>query len=193
MNGIYPTLSSNGRIVGCKSYGSLDSGLWIAGSVNVTATDNEIYESTTGFEVTVSKNLYATNNYIHNNVVGIGLYHPNMAGTEPDYPSYDNWVFENNHVYDNNLPNPAPAGTFQYALQSGIGLLLVGVSEHTIKNNVFEDNGWAGVKDCQHRMHIIGPYLFLLVSRTFHIHLTFPGPCSRFLHSTKNSFSNRLR
>lgn len=48
MNGIYPTLSSNGRIVGCKSYGSLDSGLWIAGSVNVTATDNEIYESTTG-------------------------------------------------------------------------------------------------------------------------------------------------
>ena len=48
MNGIYPTLSSNGRIVGCKSHGSLDSGLWIAGSNNVTATGNEIYESTTG-------------------------------------------------------------------------------------------------------------------------------------------------
>lgn len=48
MNGIYPTLSSNGRIVGCKSYGSLDSGLWIAGSNNVTATGNEIYQSTTG-------------------------------------------------------------------------------------------------------------------------------------------------
>lgn len=102
-----------------------------------------------GFEVTVSKNLYVTNNDIHNNVVGIGLYHPNMAGTNPDYSSYDSWIFENNHVYDNNLPNTAPSGTFQAALQSGIGLLLVGISEHTIKNNVFEDNGWAGVRQCR--------------------------------------------
>jgi len=47
-NGIYPTLSSNGSIVGCKSHGSFDSGLWVAGSVNVTAINNEIYESTTG-------------------------------------------------------------------------------------------------------------------------------------------------
>jgi len=47
-NGIYATLSSNGSVVGCKSHGSLDSGLWIAGSVDVTADNNEIYESTTG-------------------------------------------------------------------------------------------------------------------------------------------------
>jgi hypothetical protein len=45
---VYATLSSNGSVVGCKSHGSLDSGLWIAGSVDVTADNNEIYESTTG-------------------------------------------------------------------------------------------------------------------------------------------------
>eukprot|EP00984_Skeletonema_dohrnii_P025148 scaffold14268_cov154-Skeletonema_dohrnii-CCMP3373.AAC.1 len=99
-----------------------------------------------GFEVTVSKNVYATNNHIHGNVVGIGLYHPFMAGTTPDYSSYDNWVFENNLVYDNNLmPNPAPPGTFRAALFPGVGLLLFGVSNHTIQDNIFKNHEWAGV------------------------------------------------
>eukprot|EP00984_Skeletonema_dohrnii_P025149 scaffold14268_cov154-Skeletonema_dohrnii-CCMP3373.AAC.2 len=47
-NGIHPTLSSNGSIVGCKSHGSLAAGLSVDGSVDVTAFDNEIYNSTTG-------------------------------------------------------------------------------------------------------------------------------------------------
>jgi hypothetical protein len=109
-----------------------------------------------------------------------------MAGTDPDYPSFDNWVFENNHVYDNNLPNPAPAGTFQYALQSGVGLLLVGISEHTIKENVFEKNGWAGVRKCQ---NILLSLLDCVVDSSLFLYLTFPGHCSRVLHRRTIGFS----
>ena len=145
-NGIYPTLSSNGRIAGSTASGSLDAGLWIAGSADITALDNEIYESTTGFEVTVSRNLHVSNNKIHDNTVGIGLYHPNMAGTKPDWMTYENWTFEGNRVYENNLPNPAPPDTFQYGLESGVGALLIGVSSHTIEGNVFDGNDWAGVR-----------------------------------------------
>jgi len=46
-NGIYPTLSSNGVVSSCTSSGSGDAGIWIAGSQNVTATDNEVYNSIT--------------------------------------------------------------------------------------------------------------------------------------------------
>lgn len=144
-NGIYPTLSSNGIVNDCTSHGSLDAGIWIAGSQNVTATDNQVYNSVTGFEVTVSNKLYVANNRIYNNVVGLGLYHPNMAGTNPGYPSFDDWVFENNQIYENNLPNTAPPGSFQGALVSGVGVLLVGISGHTIQDNSIKGNDWAGV------------------------------------------------
>lgn len=95
--------------------------------------------------MTVSNKLYVANNRLYNNVVGLGLYHPNMAGTSPDYPAFDEWIFENNHIYDNNLPNTAPPNTFQAALLSGVGVLLVGISGHTIQDNIIEDNDWAGV------------------------------------------------
>lgn len=99
-----------------------------------------------------------------------------MAGTDPDSPPYDNWVFENNHVYDNNLPNSAPSGTMESSLQPGVGLLLIGSSEHTIKGNVFEDNGWAGVrkKVCQLLFDyfcVVGPpFSFVYFSSNFFSH-----------------------
>ena len=82
-NGLYPTLSMNGRIEGCISYGSLDAGLWVAGSTQVQVQDNDFFDSVTGLEVTVQKDLYIANNYVHDNVVGVGMYHANIAGTAP--------------------------------------------------------------------------------------------------------------
>lgn len=74
VNGLYATLSSNGLINECVSTGSLDSGVWVAGSTDTNVTSTEIYSSVTGLEVTVSDNLYLAHNDIHDNVVSTIFY-----------------------------------------------------------------------------------------------------------------------
>src|SRR5688572_16531531 len=143
-NGLYPTLSTNGLVQSNVSYGALDTSLWVAGSDGVRVIGNELYGSPTGLEITVANNVLATHNDIHDNTVGVGLYHPNAAGN-PQRPVMANWVIEHNHIHDNNLPNPAPAGSFQAGLLPGFGILLLGVSDHVIAKNDIERNDSAGI------------------------------------------------
>ena len=143
-NGIYPTLSANGLVADNVSYGSLDTALWVAGSENVRVIGNELYGSPTGLEITVANNVWASFNDIHDNTVGVGLYHPNAAGNAQK-PVMANWVIALNHIHDNNLPNPAPAGSFQAGLLPGYGVLLLGVSDHVVAANNVEGNDSAGI------------------------------------------------
>jgi hypothetical protein len=55
------------------------------------------------------------------------------------------WVISQNNVYDNNLANPAPDGSFQQGLPSGVGILLLGVSGHVIEKNVVQNNDFGGI------------------------------------------------
>mmetsp|Transcript_13879 Transcript_13879/g.30126 ORF Transcript_13879/g.30126 Transcript_13879/m.30126 type:complete len:415 (-) Transcript_13879:370-1614(-) len=142
-NGLYLTISSHGLVKNSKSTGSFDSALWVAGSTDVNVTGTELAYSTTGFEVTVSADVDGKNNYIHDNTVGIGLYHPNMAGTDEE--NEGNWHFQNNRIHNNNLPNPAPVGSFSSYLPSGIGVLVVGVSDNLIERNAIQGNNYAGI------------------------------------------------
>jgi hypothetical protein len=143
-NGIYPTLSANGLVANNVSYGSLDTAMWVAGSENVRVIGNEVFESTIGYEITVSNNVLSTHNDIHDNTVGVGLFHPNAAGN-PQLPVMADWVFEHNDIYDNNLENPAPPGSFQAGLFPGYGVLLLGVSDHVISKNDITGNDSAGI------------------------------------------------
>jgi hypothetical protein len=143
-NGIYPTLSANGLVQNNVSYGSLDTAMWVAGSENVRVIGNEVFGSVIGFEITVSNNVWVTQNKIHGNTLGIGLFHPNGAGNPPK-PVMKNWVIERNDVRDNNRPNNAEPGTFQSALPPGIGILLAGVSDHVIAKNNVADNDFVGI------------------------------------------------
>jgi parallel beta-helix repeat protein len=143
-NGIYPTLSANGLVRDNVSYGSLDTAMWVAGSENVRVIGNELFGSVIGFEITVSDNVWVTQNKIYNNTVGIGLFHPNGAGNPPK-PVMANWIIEHNDVRDNNRANDAPDGSFQSALPPGIGILVAGVSDHTIAKNRVEGNGFVGI------------------------------------------------
>jgi hypothetical protein len=143
-NGLYPTLSANGLVQDNVSYGSLDTSLWVAGSENVRVIGNELYGSPTGLEITVANNVLATHNDIHDNSVGVGLYHPNAAGN-PQRPVMANWVIAHNRIYDNNLPNPAPPGSFQAGLLPGYGILLLGVSDNVIAKNDVRGNDSAGI------------------------------------------------
>jgi len=143
-NGIYPTLSANGLVQNNVSYGSLDTAMWVAGSENVRVIGNEVFDSVIGFEITVSNNVWVTQNKIHNNTLGIGLFHPDGAGN-PSKPVMANWVIEQNDVRDNNAPNKAAETTFQGKLPPGIGILLLGVSDHVIAKNVVEGNQYVGI------------------------------------------------
>jgi parallel beta-helix repeat protein len=143
-NGIYPTLSANGLVRNNVSYGSLDTSMWVAGSENVRVIDNELFGSPIGFEITVSNNVFVTQNEIYGNTVGVGLFHPNAAGNPP-IAEMRRWVIHDNHIYDNNLPNPAPITSFQGALPSGVGVLVLGVSDHTVVRNRVEDNDFVGI------------------------------------------------
>jgi len=143
-NGIYPTLSANGLVRDNVSYGSLDTAMWVAGSENVRVIGNELYGSVIGFEITVSNNVWVTQNKMYGNTVGIGLFHPNGAGNPPK-SVMANWIIEHNDVRDNNLPNNAPEGSFQSALPPGIGIIVAGVSDHTIAKNRVEGNGFVGI------------------------------------------------
>jgi hypothetical protein len=99
-----------------------------------------------GFEITVSHNVLFTQNKVYDNTVGIGLFHPNGAGNPPTAVSaLTNWVIEHNDVRNNNRPNEALPGTFQSALPPGIGILLAGVSSHTIGKNTVSGNGFVGI------------------------------------------------
>ena len=88
--------------------------------------------------------MVVTRNDIHDNVVGVGLFHPNAAGNPP-LPVMQDWVISNNYIHDNNLPNPAPPNSFQAGLPLGGGVLLLGVSDHVVQRNRIEGNDFYGV------------------------------------------------
>jgi parallel beta-helix repeat protein len=148
-NGIWPTLSANGQVKNNVAYGSLDSALWVEASQNVRLIDNEVAASPTGIEVTLSSDIAIENNDVHDNTVGIGLYHPAAAGLpQQDWPPapYGNWQVANNRIHGNNMANPvAGAGGEVAMLPPGLGVLILGVSHVDVKQNWVEKNSFVGV------------------------------------------------
>jgi len=143
-NGLYPTLSANGLVRNNSSYGSLDTAMWVAGSENVRVIGNELFGSVIGFEITVSNNVVVKHNEIHDNTVGVGLFHPNAAGNAP-IEVMEDWIIEGNEIYNNNRENMAVPGTMQAGLPPGAGVLLLGVSDHVVRENRVEDNNLVGI------------------------------------------------
>ena len=143
-NGIYPTLSANGLVRNNESYGSLDTAMWVAGSENVRVIGNVLHSSVIGFEITVSNNVEVTQNDIYQNTVGVGLFHPGGAGNPP-LPVMKNWNVQQNRIYDNNRVNNAPPGSFQAELPSGVGVLMLGVSDNVISKNTVSGNDFLGI------------------------------------------------
>lgn len=146
-NGIWPTLSANGLVKKNVAYGSQDSALWVEASENVRVINNEFHHSPTGLEITVSKEITAEKNDVHDNTVGIGLYHPAAAGLPPLQPLSDNgyWHIVDNYVHDNNEPNSAPEGSQSAGLPPGGGILLLGVDHVDLQRNRIENNDFFGI------------------------------------------------
>ncbi|MEM8941994.1 MAG: right-handed parallel beta-helix repeat-containing protein [Pseudomonadota bacterium] len=143
-NGLYPTLSANGLVSENESYGSLDTAMWIAGSENVRVIGNTLHDSVIGFEITVSNNVTVERNLIHNNNVGVGLFHPDGAGNPP-LETMANWRIFDNNIAFNNGGAVAPEGSFQSLVPTGSGVLVLGVSDHEVIGNTVANNGYVGI------------------------------------------------
>lgn len=154
-NGIWPTLSANGLVKKNVSYGSLDSALWIEASENVRVIKNDLSFSPTGLEITVSKNIEAKKNHVHNNSVGIGLYHPSAAGLAPLGGDGD-WEISNNYVHNNNSANNAPPNSMSATLPPGGGILVLGVDRVNVKNNRIENNDFYGIAVIDYCAAVLG-------------------------------------
>jgi hypothetical protein len=149
-NGIWPTLSANGLVKKNVAYGSLDSALWVEGSENIRVLDNDLHHSPTGLEITVSKQVTVQKNEVHDNTVGIGLYHAAAAGLgpgTPGLPAYSEngpWHIVSNNVHDNNAPNIGE-GSLVKQLPPGGGILILGVDKVDVQKNQIENNNFFGV------------------------------------------------
>ncbi len=120
------------------------------GVENVRVLNNNLYNSPTGLEITVSKEITVQKNDVHDNTVGIGLYHAAAAGLGPETPGLpayaDNgpWHIISNNVHDNNAPNIGE-GSLVKLLPPGGGILLVGVDKVDLQKNTIENNDFYGV------------------------------------------------
>lgn len=151
-NGIFPTLSANGLVKKNVAYGSTDAALWVEGSQNVRVLKNELATSPTGLEVTISNNVTIQKNNIHDNTIGIGLYHPTTAGLpEADWPDfsadggYGYWHVLSNDIHDNNSANTASEGSETAQLPYGGGILVLGAQNVDIQKNRIERNNFFGI------------------------------------------------
>ena len=143
-NGFYATVSTNGLLQGNSARGSLDTAMSCSGCENVSLLDNELFDSNSGMQITVSNNIVVRNNTMYNNTLGLGIFHPNYTLT-PQLPVMKNWTVEENTIYNNNKFNDAPPGTLGSLLPGGFGILLVGTSDHVIRKNTIRDNGTTGL------------------------------------------------
>lgn len=146
--GIWPMLSANGQVKKNIAYGTKDSALWVEASENIRVVNNDLSAAPTGLEVTISKNIVMESNKIHDNTTGIGLYHPAGAGLPQAYwPKfkYGNWIAVNNNVYENNMPNPVNDGGYVGQIPSGIGMLVMGVSDIALSANKISKNNFLGI------------------------------------------------
>lgn len=142
--GIFPTLSKNGLISHSKAIGSsLDSGIWVETSENVTVQHSLVTGNVNGLEVSNSDDILLVHNEAAGNTVGAAiLLLPDIFDDRPGAKRID---MRNNWIHDNNKENTARPGSILSFVPSGTGILYLGVDDSTIANNRIENNSFSGV------------------------------------------------
>lgn len=133
---VFPILSTQILIERVKTSGAADSALYVGESAEITARDNEAYESVTGIEIENSNDAVVENNYVHDNTGGILVFLlPHKNAKEGS-----NTVVRNNRIENNNLPNFATEGVVQQ-VPAGVGLIVLVADGTEITGNTFSGNG----------------------------------------------------
>jgi parallel beta-helix repeat protein len=140
--GIFPILSSHGRIEFNQVSGSNDTGIYIGQSHDVVINDNHVTDCTVGFDVELSSNVAVHNNEAKSNSIGMTTeVVPGLTVTETT-----NIQFIGNVINKNNRPNPVtePEDILSH-LPSGSGLLIIGADEVSVNSNAVMMNDSVGI------------------------------------------------
>jgi parallel beta-helix repeat protein len=141
--GLFPVLSSNGRIVGSTASGSNDTGIYVGQSNHVLVTGNVAYNNVNGIEIENSVNVTASYNTVFNNTVGI--LEDLLPGFPLPFEVSANNVIQNNVVFANNRPNTAAPTDIAALEMPGTGIAIVGGEHTVVQHNLVVGNAFAGI------------------------------------------------
>jgi parallel beta-helix repeat protein len=142
--GLFPSLSSHGVIEFSSASGSHDTGIYVGQSSDVTLRYNTAHDNVNGFEVENSTGVQVYANLAYGNTVGIFVdLLPPVDGITVTTSSHN--TVTGNIVLDNNRPNDADHNDLAAAVQSGVGILLVGGDHTTVQDNLVTGNNVGGI------------------------------------------------
>jgi nitrous oxidase accessory protein NosD len=153
---IFPVRSSKGRMNRNTSSGTLtDACIYVGQDDDVLVDHNRASDCQIGFQIENSTNVRWTHNVARQNTAGMIV--DILNGRQVTTVS-DNLVI-GNVLADNNRPNTASEDEETHDLVPGIGLVVDGAQRTTVKRNVLEGNGLAGmtiVDFCLDRADVCG-------------------------------------
>ncbi|MFK7887729.1 MAG: nitrous oxide reductase family maturation protein NosD [Gammaproteobacteria bacterium] len=141
--GIFPTLSSNGLIKDSSAVGADDSGIWVETSTDIDVIDNLSADNVNGFEVSNSDRILLEGNVATGNTVGMSLFV--LTDLVDERPGTNKITVRENWVHDNNKENNSSPGSILSVLEPGFGILVLGVDNSVIENNLVENNNFFGI------------------------------------------------
>ncbi len=140
--GLFPVLSSNGVIEYCTASGHSDTGIYVGQSSDCKLRFNKTFANVNGLEIENCTNIQATFNVSYDNVAGIVV----VLLPFLDVKSAANILVSGNLSYNNNHVNfSGSEGGLESFVPSGIGILLVGADQVTVKDNVVSGNNFVGI------------------------------------------------
>src|SRR5256714_57844 len=141
----------------CEAAGSGDSGVYPGGApdssgsqreasfypqarLNQLITNCDSHHNNLGYSGTMGNAVHIVNNNFYDNATGIAT-DSFYAGGHPGYPQ-NGGVYENNRIYSNNFNVYAPGSDVksEVPVPIGVGMLIGGGNDDTLKNNYIYDN-----------------------------------------------------
>jgi parallel beta-helix repeat protein len=142
--GLFPVLSAHGVIESSSASGSHDTGIYVGESTDVTLRYNTAHDNVNGFEIENSTGVQAYGNLAYGNTVGIFVdLLPPVDGITVTTSSHN--TVEGNLVLGNNRANDADPTDLAAAVQSGVGILLVGGDHTVVRDNLVTGNNVGGI------------------------------------------------
>ena len=139
--GIFPVFCSHGVIENCVTNGHGDTGINVGQSSDVVIRLNTVFDNVNGIEAENAHDISISFNNSYNNTLGI------FADLLPGktVTSASNITIRNNLVRNNNHPNFSDPGDLAAAVSSGIGILVLGIDQTIVQQNIVSGNNFTGI------------------------------------------------
>lgn len=138
--GLYPVQCTNVFIDECYAYGASDAGIYVGQSTNAIVRNSVAQGNVSGIQVENTTNADVYKNEVFDNTGGISVFDlPGLTKYGSKTRVYDN------HCYDNNRTNFAPAGNTVGNVPAGTGIMLLSTREVEVFDNEIKDNMFGGI------------------------------------------------